>query len=89
MKLAVSFNGSRALESEEVQEQTGLLKSLGLFNCVLNHENQSSQNAGRAVRRLSAMKVVGEVLAPLGSPHPLLVSDLKLAGRLEVDAQWQ
>jgi hypothetical protein len=83
---AVSFNGSRALTSDEVQDQTTPLSGCGLsaFASPSDAEGRSAYAALRATKQY-----VGEEFTPLGSPHPLMARDLIIAGRLEVDAQWQ
>ena len=84
MMFAVSLNGSRALTSDEVQVRTMPLVGDGLFFCASAKDVQFE-----GVNLMPRQKMIGEESTPVGSPHPLMVSDLKVAGRLEVDAQWQ
>lgn len=86
MMFAVSFNGSRALTSDEVQDQTTPLSGSGL-SAFASPRDAVVWGADAALR--ATKQFVGEEFTPLGSPHPLMARDLIVAGRLEVDAQWQ
>ncbi len=83
---AVSLNGSRALTSDEVQDLATPLAGAGLsvFPLLKNGVLCAALAASH-----STEEDRGKERTPLGLPYPLMARDLIVAGRLEVDAQWQ